>query len=100
MWVGLKERVRVRVISVRGWDHILPDMGEPQGLPGVLFAQRTVHLLHRAWCASTGGAIAGWGVYYYRVCCTRTAVQQEDAATPGFPYFFQVMINMSADVFL
>ena len=68
MWVGLKERVRVRVISVRVRDHILPDMGEHQGLPGVLLAQRTVHLLHRAWCASTSGAIAGWGVYYYRVC--------------------------------
>ena len=74
MWVGLKETVRVRVISVRVRDHILPDMLEHQGLPGVLLAQPTaVHLLHRAWCASTGGAIAstggaGWGVYYYRVC--------------------------------
>ena len=94
MWVGLKERVRVGVISVRVRDHILPDMGEHEGLPGVLHAQRTVHLLHRVWCASTGGATT------VCVCCTRTAVQQEDAATPGFPYFFQVMINMSADVFL
>ena len=73
MWVGLKERVRVRVISVRGRDHILPDMGEHQGLPGVLLAQRTVHLLHRAWCASTGVGIAstggaGGGVYCCRVC--------------------------------
>ena len=57
MWVGLKETVRVRVISVRVRDHILPDMLEHQGLPGVLLAQPTaVHLLHRAWCASTGGA--------------------------------------------
>ena len=38
MWVGLKETVRVRVISVRVWDHILPDMLEHQGLPGVLLA--------------------------------------------------------------
>ena len=72
VWVGLKGRARVGVISVRVRDHILPDMGEHVGLPGVL-AQRTVHLLHRALCASTGGAIAstggaGWGVYYYRVC--------------------------------
>ena len=68
MWVGLKERVRVRVISVRVRDHILPDMGEHQGLPGVLLPQRTVHLLHRALCSSTCGAVAGWGVHYYRVC--------------------------------
>ena len=72
MWVGLKERVRVGVISVRVRDHILPDMGEHEGLPGVLHAQRTVHLLHRVWCASTGGANAstggaGWGVYCCRV---------------------------------
>ena len=89
MWVGLKERFRVRVISVRVKDHILPDMGEPQGLPGVLFAQRTVHLLHRAWCASTGGAIAGWGVYYYRVCVlyshSSTARRCGDT---GFSIFF------------
>ena len=69
MWVGLKETVRVRVISVRVRDHILPDMLEHQGLPGVLLAQPTaVHLLHRAWCASTGGAIAGWRVHCCRVC--------------------------------
>ena len=72
MWVGSKERVRVGVISVRVRDHILPDMGEHEGLPGVL-EQRTVHLLHMALCASTGGAIAstggaGWGVYCCRVC--------------------------------
>ena len=59
--MGLKERVSVRVISVtvisvRVKDHTLPDMGEHAGLLGALHAQRTVHLLHRAWCASTGGA--------------------------------------------
>ena len=71
--MGSKERVRVGVISVRVRDHILPDMGEHEGLAGVLHAQRTVHLLHMALCASTGGAIAstggaGWGVYCCRVC--------------------------------
>ena len=73
MWVGSKERVRVGVISVRVRDHILPDMGEHEGLAGVLHPQRTVHLLHMALCASTGGAIAstggaGGGVYCCRVC--------------------------------
>ena len=52
VWVGLKETVRVGVISVRVRDHILPVMGEHEGLAGVLHAQRTVHLLHRVWCAS------------------------------------------------
>ena len=92
--MGLKERVRVRVISVRGWDHILPDMGEHQGLPGVL-PQRTVHLLHRALCSSTCGAIAGWGVHYYRVCSVLA-----HAATPAFLKLFQVLLNISAGVFL
>ena len=87
VWVGSKERVRVRVrvISVRVRDHILPVMGEHEGLAGVLHAQQTVHLLHRVWCASTGGATT------VCVCCTRTAVQQEDAATPGFLKLFQVL---------
>ena len=72
MWVGFNERGRVRVISFRVRDHILPDMGEHERLPGVLCAQRTVHLFHRASCASNGGAIAstgrdGWGVYCCRV---------------------------------
>ena len=78
MWVGSKERVRVGVISVRVRDHILPDMGEHEGLAGVLHAQRTVHLLHMALCASTGGAIASTGgagggcTAAVCVFCTRT----------------------------
>ena len=74
VWVGLKGRARVGVISVRVRDHILPDMGEHEGLPGVLHAQRTVHLLHRALCASTGGAIASTGGAGWGVCCCRVCV--------------------------
>ena len=81
--MGLKERVSVRVISVtvisvRVKDHTLPDMGEHAGLLGALHAQRTVHLLHRAWCASTGGTmpllVVPVGGCTAAVCvfCTRT----------------------------
>ena len=100
VWVGLKERVRVRVrvISVRVRDHILPVMGEHEGLAGVLHAQRTVHLLHMALCASTGGAIAstggaGWGVYCCRVCVLYSHSSTARCGDTGFSKTIPVFVE-------
>ena len=95
VWVGLKERVRVRVrvISVRVRDHILPVMGEHEGLAGVLHAQQTVHLLHRVWCASTGGAIAGWRVYCCRVCVLYSHSSTARCGDTGFSKIIPVFVK-------